>query len=61
MEKWSNINNLKKSWGKSKLRAILLNITHQMNETTKETLDIFKANRMEGRRKKLVQYHRTFS
>lgn len=35
LNEWSKISNVKKGWGKSKLRAILLNITQQMNQTAK--------------------------
>ena len=61
LQKWAEINNLKKVWGKRRLRALLLNVTKQMNDTVKQTLNVFKANRMEKKKKKLAQYHRTFS
>ena len=35
LQKWAEINNLKKVWGKRRLRALLLNVTKQMNDTVK--------------------------
>lgn len=51
--KWKTINNLKKEWGRKKLRMILLKSTEQLINNKKETLNIFKKYWMKGRNKKI--------
>lgn len=46
LEKWRNINNIKKEWGRVKLRAIFLNIVEEIRLTEREVLEVLKANRI---------------
>lgn len=44
IESWSKVNNIKKSWGKQKLRSILLRVTEDTKKNLKDTLEIMKAD-----------------
>ena len=61
MKVWSKVHNLKKEWGKNKLRAILLNITLETTSKLQESMNVFKGNRIEGIEKKLKICRRTFN
>jgi hypothetical protein len=40
--KWKTINNIKKEWGRKKLRMILLKSTEQIINSKKDVLNVFK-------------------
>lgn len=61
LQRWVKVNNLKKEWGRKRLRRLLITVTDESMAMAKEVLNTLKLNRAEGREKKLKQCRRTIN
>jgi alpha-N-acetylglucosamine transferase len=56
-----HVNNIKKEWGRRKLRALLMRTTSETTNALKDSLNALKKDWQEGRDKKMKQCRRTIN